>query len=76
MFPFIVYSPLIYAPCRVARSRYMIPKPEKMYQMSTKFTEWSQNIPNIRKIFQMALKYINIFPSKALQNLPKLGFLV
>jgi hypothetical protein len=43
-------------------SRYMIPKPEKMYQMNTKCTKWS----NIRKIFQMALNYINIFPSKAL----------
>jgi hypothetical protein len=32
------------------------------------------NIPNILKIFQMAIKYINIFPSKVLQNLPKLGF--
>jgi hypothetical protein len=25
-------------------------------------------------ILQMAIKYINIFHSKALQNLPKLGF--
>jgi hypothetical protein len=34
-----------------------------------------QGIPNVRKIFQMAMKYINIFPSKVLQNLPKLVFL-
>jgi hypothetical protein len=27
-------------------------------------------------IFQMGIKYANIFHSKALQNLPKLGFLV
>jgi hypothetical protein len=27
-------------------------------------------------MFQMAIKYINIFQSEALQNLPKLGFLV
>jgi hypothetical protein len=32
--------------------------------------------PKCPKIFQKDLKYINIFPSKALQNLPKLGFLV
>jgi hypothetical protein len=33
-------------------------------------------IPKPEKIFQMAAKYINIFHSAALQNLPKLGFLV
>jgi hypothetical protein len=33
-------------------------------------------IPNVGKIFQIALKFINIFPSKAPQNLPKFGFLV
>jgi hypothetical protein len=27
-------------------------------------------------MFQMVIKYTNIFHSKALQNLPKLGFLV
>jgi hypothetical protein len=30
-------------------------------------------MPNVRKIFQMAIKYINILQSKALKNLPKLG---
>jgi hypothetical protein len=30
----------------------------------------TKNIPNVLKIFQMAIKYINIFPFKALQNLP------
>jgi hypothetical protein len=44
----------------------MIPKPEKMYQM----------IPNVHKVFPKALKYIDNLPSKALQNLPELGFLV
>jgi hypothetical protein len=39
----------------------MIPKPEKMYQMNTKCTKWSLNIPDVCKIFQMAIKYINIF---------------
>jgi hypothetical protein len=45
----------------------MIPKPEKMYQMNTKYTEWSQNIPNIHKVFQMAIQYINNFQSEALK---------
>jgi hypothetical protein len=49
-------------------------KTGKMYQMNTKCTEWSLNISNLHKIFQMAIKYINIFQSKTLQNLPKLGF--
>jgi hypothetical protein len=44
--------------------------------MNTKCTKRSQNIPNLHKIFQVAIKYINIFQSKALQNLPKLGCLV
>jgi hypothetical protein len=57
-------------------SSYMIPKPEKMYQTDTKWTKWSQNIPNVYKILQIAIEYINIFQSKALLNLPKLGFLV
>jgi hypothetical protein len=51
-------------------------KARKMYQMNTKRTKLSQNIPNVRKIFQMAIIYINIFPRKALQNLPNLGFIV
>jgi hypothetical protein len=38
------------------------------YQMAIK-------IPNDRKIFQMAIKYTNIFHSKILQNLPKSVFL-
>jgi hypothetical protein len=57
-------------------SWYMIPKPEKC-------TKWTHNVPNVHKIsqmsvkyYKMAIKYINIFQSKALQNLPKFGFLV
>jgi hypothetical protein len=60
-----------------------------MYQMSTKCTKWAQNVPNehkidqmvkkypqfFLKIFQIVIKYINIFQYKALQNLPKLVFL-
>jgi hypothetical protein len=39
-------------------------------------TKRTRNVPNGRKISQMCAKYINIFQSKALQNLPKLEFLV
>jgi hypothetical protein len=54
----------------------MIPKQVKMYRMNTKCAKWPSDIPNGHEIFQMAIKYINIFQSKALQNLPKFGFLV
>jgi hypothetical protein len=57
-------------------SWYVTPKQVKMYQMNTKCSKWSYNIPKVCKIFQMAIKYINIFKSTALQNFPKLGFLV
>jgi hypothetical protein len=42
--------------------------------MSTTSTEWSQNIPNILKVFQMALKYINIYQSEALKFFPNWDF--
>jgi hypothetical protein len=38
--------------------------------------KWPLNIPNGHNIFQMAIKYTSIFHSRALQNLPKFGFLV
>jgi hypothetical protein len=41
--------------------------------MNTKCTEWSQNIPNIHKIFQMAKKCISIFPPKALNFFSQIG---
>jgi hypothetical protein len=47
-----------------------------MYQMTTNYTKQPYIILNGRKIFQIVKKYNNIFHSKALQNLPKLGFLV
>jgi hypothetical protein len=34
------------------------------------------DLPNDSSIFQMATDYINLLHSKAVQNLPKLGFLV
>jgi hypothetical protein len=57
-------------------SWYNIPKWEKIYQMTTKYTQWPQNILNCRKIDQMAIKYTNFFHCKTLQNLPILEFLV
>jgi hypothetical protein len=42
---------------------------EKIYQMAI-------NIPNSCKIDQIAIKYINSFHCKTLQNLPEFGFLV
>jgi hypothetical protein len=50
-----------------------------MYQNGGKvktITECPLKIPNGSKLFQMVIKYTNIFDSKALQNIPKLGFLV
>jgi hypothetical protein len=54
----------------------MTPKRGKMYQMNTKCTEWSKNIPNVAKIFPTAIKCIYVFQAKALQNLAKFGFFV
>jgi hypothetical protein len=52
-------------------------KKGKIYQMATKYTKWPQNIPNGRKIDQMAKNvHTNNFYCKTLQNLPKFGFLV
>jgi hypothetical protein len=47
-----------------------------MYQNEYKMYYVVIKIPNVLKILEMVIKYINIFQSKALQNLPKLGFLV
>jgi hypothetical protein len=40
------------------------------------YTKWPQNVPNGLTIFQMAIKYTNIFHSKALQCKPKSVFFV
>jgi hypothetical protein len=45
---------------------------ENIFQITIKFTEWLQNIPNGRTIDQTAIKYTY----QHLQSLPKLGFLV
>jgi hypothetical protein len=60
---------------RVARfSMVHDTKTGKMYQINTKCTKWSQNIPNVRKIFQMEIKYFNIFHSKVRQIYPNWDF--
>jgi hypothetical protein len=46
-----------------------IPNNHKMYQTAL-------NLPIGSKIYQMVIKYANIFHYKTLQNLPKTGFLV
>jgi hypothetical protein len=57
-------------------SWFMTPKQEKMYQINTQCPTWSDNIPDVQKIFRMSIKYINLFQSENLENFPKLGFLV
>jgi hypothetical protein len=51
-------------------------KMEKYDQMTTNYTRLPYIMPDGHKIFQMIIKCNNIFHSKALQKLPKLGLLV
>jgi hypothetical protein len=46
----------------------------KLYQITTNYTKLPYNLPNCHTIYQMAIKIF--FHTKALQNIPKLGFLV
>jgi hypothetical protein len=41
--------------------------------MTANYTRWPYIILNGHKIFQMVIKYTNIYHSKAIQNLPKFG---
>jgi hypothetical protein len=52
----------------------MIPNPKKMYQMNTKGTKWSQNIPQSHKIFQIAIKYINTLTTQGPQKFTQFFF--
>jgi hypothetical protein len=54
----------------------MIPKPEKCTMRTQNVPNGDKYIPNGHKIFKMAIKYINIFQSEALEIFPKLEFLV
>jgi hypothetical protein len=47
-------------------------KTGKIYQITIKYTQCPQNIPNGSKIDLMVIKYTNISHCKTLQNLPKL----
>jgi hypothetical protein len=49
-----------------------VPNQFKMYQMVIKLPQCSKNIPNGHTTYQ----HFPIYVSKALKNLPKLGFLV
>jgi hypothetical protein len=55
---------------------YPICPNQKIYNMTTTFTKWPQNIPNGNKIDQMPITYTNIFHCKILQNQAKLLFWV
>jgi hypothetical protein len=43
--------------------------------MTTNYTKWPKIIPNGCQTFQMVMQYNNIFNSKALKNISKLGFI-
>jgi hypothetical protein len=51
-------------------------KTGKVYQMTTDYTNRPYIIPKCHKWYQTAVKYTNIFHSKALHKTPKLEFLV
>jgi hypothetical protein len=58
-------------------SRSKHTKTEKIYQVTINYAKKAVNYTNGRKIFQMVIKYNNIFCFfKALQILPNLGFLL
>jgi hypothetical protein len=57
-------------------SRHNLPKRGKNIPTGHNITKWPWNIPNGCKTLQMTIKYTNIFPFKAIQNLPKLIFMV
>jgi hypothetical protein len=42
--------------------------------MNTNFYKWSKNILNVQRIFEMSIKYINNFQSKALKIFPTWKF--
>jgi hypothetical protein len=46
----------------------------KIYQMTINYTKWPLILLTGCKLFQMDIKYNNIFHSKALQNIPKVDF--
>jgi hypothetical protein len=62
---------------RVARFFLLqLTKTEKICQSTITYTKKPLNMPNGYKIYQVAIKYTNIFHRMTLQNLSKLLFLV
>jgi hypothetical protein len=59
---------IIPKPLKCSKSTQNVPNQHKMYQIVLKY-------PNVGKIFQMAIQFVNQLKSRAIQNLPKLGFL-
>jgi hypothetical protein len=57
-------------------SGHTIPKRDKKYTKLPQNYPMTIKIPNGNNIFQVAIEYTKLFDSKALQILPKLGFLV
>jgi hypothetical protein len=55
-------------------SWYSIPKRKKTIPTKHSIIKWPQNIPNGRKIHQMAFKITSIFHCMTLENLPKFWF--
>jgi hypothetical protein len=53
-----------------------IPKRGKIYLRTTNYTKHPYTIPSGNKVCQITVKCTNIFHSKALQNIPKLGYFV
>jgi hypothetical protein len=56
-------------------SRYDIPKREKIFQLTIKYSQWPQNIPNGSEIEQVDIKGTNIIHCKTLEFYPNWIFL-
>jgi hypothetical protein len=67
-FKLILVASVAFVQIRVARF-FLVQhtKTGKIYQITTKYTKWSQNIPNDRKIDQMAIQY-----TKSLKNVTQI----
>jgi hypothetical protein len=67
------------APLQFRVARFFLTQCTKTEENYTKLPQHYQiatALPNGHKIYQMSIKHTSIFQSKALQNLPKSGFLV
>jgi hypothetical protein len=62
--------------CQICLGMYNITKQGENIPNDDKITKCPKNISNGRKIVYMTRMFNNIFHSKVLPNIPKLGFLV